>query len=313
MEKFSEYTIALLKRNTLIVDDPEELKNEKAAAETLNLYQKSGYVLSDQVVDFLTYFSNKKIGFKAKAGKDEIHFKTKRVLKSGIRMWEETYQMKGIVPLGLVYTEHMVFFCDEKGWTYAAFDYFVALFGYTPFEGLNNLLSNTILKKMDFDTRDRSIDTKKLVNVTLEKSTPAGHLIPVYDEDLEEFEIAGDGSDDGGITFDIGGYISFFLTEDYRIESISYSKGLRHHQVVTDFPDHSIDREKFYDLKIDEKSIHENIGFEYENVRCLTDKAFKNFMILFKPQNKYMGKRLSKQLIVFITEHNEFVGFKVSL
>lgn len=313
MEKFRDYTIALLKRNALIVDDPEELKNEKAAAETLNLYQKNGYALSDQVVDFLTYFSNKKIGFKAKAGKDEIHFKTKRVLKSGIRMWEETYQMKGIVPLGLVYTEHMVFFCDEKGWTYAAFDYFVVLFGYTPFEGLNNLLSNTILKKIDFDTRDRSIDTKKLVNVSLKRSTPAGRLIPAYDADLEEFEIAGDGSDGGGITFSVGGSISFFLTTDYRVESISYSMGLRHHQVVSVFPEHSIDREQFYDVKIDEKCVYENISFEYETIRCLADKSFKNFMILFKPQDKYLGKQLSKQTAVFITGNNEFVGFKISI
>lgn len=312
MDKFSENTIKLLKNNALIVDVPSELINDSSFMDVVDSYQKNGYLLTEQTKDFLKYFSNKKIVFKTEFGKDEIHFKTKKVLKSTIRNWEETYGMKSIVPLGLVYTEHMVFFCDEKGWTYAGYDYFVALFGYTPFEGLNNLLSNHILQKFDFDNRDRSIDHTKLFKISFESSSPCGRLVPEYDLELEEFTIKGE-CDNDGIYFDIGGQISFSLNEQYVVEDITYSLAKHHHDIVSSFPPYIVEEDTIYDLKVHKESIYEYISFDYPEKKCICDSKAKNFMLLLKPQEIYYGKQISKQTIVFITKEDEFVGFKITI
>ena len=52
---------------------------------------------------------------------------------------ETTYGVRGIVPLGLVYSNHMLLFADEQSWLFAGYDGLVTLFGRELFDGLANL------------------------------------------------------------------------------------------------------------------------------------------------------------------------------
>ncbi|MCG8806505.1 hypothetical protein G1K75_12670 [Tenacibaculum finnmarkense] len=310
----TENTLNILKNNSLIVEDIEELSNNDSYSKTFTLYYKNGYNLTDSLEEFLKYFANRSIKFKAKSGKDEVHFKTKRALKSNIRDLEDEYNIKGIVPIGMVYSEHMVLFSDERGWIYASYDSFVVLFGHSPFEGFNNLLSNRILKEFDFHKKNDNIDINKLFKVEFEKTNNQNLLIPKYDFDLEEFEIENRSQkNEWSFNLDIGGQIAFFINEKYIVESITYSLALHHHTIVEKLPIYSVDRNEYNILKIDSNYVDDNISFNYSNKRFITDNKMKTFFLFLTSEEIYFGKQISENFDILISNNNEFIGFKITI
>lgn len=149
MEFNSQKIRDVLKENQLLFkyDEDKLLKVSKE-------YQKQGYELTKSLKDFLAYFGYDVLKFKAGSNDDEIHFKIAKVLKRCPRYYvngmESNYSIKKIIPFGLVYTEHMIVFSDEKDWTYACYDDLVILFGYNQMEALENIFNDKEIKRFNF-------------------------------------------------------------------------------------------------------------------------------------------------------------------
>ncbi|MFL0131843.1 SUKH-3 domain-containing protein, partial [Tenacibaculum maritimum] len=263
--QLNKKSLNFLKKNSLIIENLDELIDNNSFNKSLKLYEEAQYKLTESVVEFLKYFANKKIRFKTRRGKDEIHFKTKRVLNvTNLKDWENTYRMKGTIPLGLVYSEYMTFFCDEKGLTYASFDYTVIFLGNSPIEGLNNILNDNILKKIDFDNRDRSLDKNTSFRVNFEKSDYKGKLYSFLTE-LGEIEVKSKNTSFKGESFfSIGGQILILLNENYIIENINFGLDLSHYDIVDDFPPIFIEEDNvFYNLKVIKEDIYDALSLNY--------------------------------------------------
>ncbi|MEJ7736627.1 MAG: hypothetical protein WKF97_04300 [Chitinophagaceae bacterium] len=137
----SKKILEVLEANHLVLK-LDENKLLKASKE----YQILGYELTESLKEFLAYFAYHVIKFKAGSNDDEINFNVSKVLKRCpkyyVKGMESNYSMRKIIPFGLVYTEHMIFFSDEKDWTYACYDDLVILFGHSQLEALENIFND---------------------------------------------------------------------------------------------------------------------------------------------------------------------------
>ena len=97
------------------------------------------------MINFLYYFNDLELLFINKFKKpDSIHFKLERALKItyAIKTIEADFDLKKIIPFGMLYREHMELIIDEKDRVYATMDNILIHFGNDPFDALKNILNN---------------------------------------------------------------------------------------------------------------------------------------------------------------------------
>lgn len=151
--KFTKNTFHLLKKNGFIVNSIEEMKLNEASLKTVvDFYENNGFVLTNEIKDFLSYYGKKTIVFKDISGSDTISLVPKKVFKqTNVLLWEETYNLGKIIPLGVFSKGLMTFFTTKENKTYLSFDTFLLFAGNSPFEGINNLFSHKNLKEINIE------------------------------------------------------------------------------------------------------------------------------------------------------------------
>jgi len=116
----------------------------------ITAYKNEGYSdINETLIKFLCYFMDREILFRN--GSESMHFKLIRSLKItyAVKTIESAFNLKKLIPFGMLYREHMNLFIDENDRVYANMDNISMYFGNNPFDALINILNDNPIERVE--------------------------------------------------------------------------------------------------------------------------------------------------------------------
>ena len=144
----------VLKKNGIAINydlDPDTTEQKQTVI--LESFENEGYNnVNKKLIDFLMYFNDMELLFINEFKlPDSMHFKLDRALKItyAIKTIEHDFDLKNIIPFGMLHREHMELIIDENDKVYATMDNILIHYGYDPFDALKNILNHNELDRIE--------------------------------------------------------------------------------------------------------------------------------------------------------------------